>query len=151
MLRRPVRKVCSPESPSDAPAACMCWEVILEDLDTNPTRPSEAGSTAHPPEGKRGLCLNPNGYKLSFLKKNHYSLKKKMYPREVLTGEMMEPVSLFRDSASPASSREPGWRAAHGQPRSWTTFPHRRKAQDPRQTFHMERSLLHFVGFTMKA
>lgn len=77
MLRRPVRKVCSPESPSDAPAACMCWEVILEDLDTNPTRPSEAGSTAHPPEGKRGLCLNPNGYKLSFLKKNHYSLKKK--------------------------------------------------------------------------
>lgn len=86
------------------------------------------------------MAINTNF--LFFLK--CYSLKKKfMCPREVLTGEMMEPVSLFRNSAGPVSSQEPGWRAAHRQPRSWTTFPHG-------QTFHMERSLSHFVGFILK-
>lgn len=38
------------------------------------------GSRARPPDGKRRLCLNPNGYKykLSFFLKC-YSLKKKIY------------------------------------------------------------------------
>lgn len=55
VLRRPVRKVCSPEYPSDTHTACMCWEVILEDLDTNPSRSSWAGAE-HVPQMVKGDC-----------------------------------------------------------------------------------------------
>ena len=93
------------------------------------------GSGACPPDGKRGLCLNPKGQKYKLpLKKKSYSLKTIICPKQVLIGNTMEPVSLFQDSASPVSSRGPGQRAAHGQPQGGATFPHRSAPSSGPQT-----------------